>query len=767
MNKIRFLLSVLGFLIGSITLSAQSIEGKVVDGTTNEPLPGATVLVAGKTAGVVADIKGEFSLDAEVLPVDLIISYIGYETISMRVQKRNTPLVAKLTPFVQQLDEVVVTAFERERRLIETPATVARLTATDLERFDLRSPQQAFSTLPGMKVESTTIGRYRIRIRGGNLGIVGHSDSYKMYWNSIPITLADGFPPLAYIDMGTIGTLDVIRGPSGSIYGAGLAGVALFENKKASYDRPRLEVDGLVGSYDTYRYGVSFATGGEKGDLRLQYTRLETGGYREEAASNNEFVNVFGSIFPSDAQTLSFMGIFGNREYGIPGNISAGAVEQDPRQANFSRDLDNGVVGRNLMIGIGHEYRWDQRWTNNTSINYQVLEGSFLIGNEFFTDSDQNTTTSFALRNATGYAFNLFGRPANFVLGFEYTRGLGDVDEFTDGFNSPIFSSRETINELMLGFVQAEFGLPGDVQMTIGGSYNHFRIDFQEFLDLTGQDNFERNVQDFSPRLALVKPIRSNLVVHGNISRGFAPPPRSAFDLSNQVTAVNEDLQSTTGWNKELGIRGTVLDDRLSLDLVFYRLDENEVIVPRVIDTGEGIDLTQYENAGEITRQGVELALQYQLIRQGKGFLRSARWWGNYAFMDHQFEEYNTLDDENNQVNYDGNDVPGIHPHSAVSGLDVKSKIGLYLFTTYNFYDKIYLNNENDASDDAYQLLDLKLGWESQFADRLQMNVYGGINNILDDEYSQMHSLNASSGRFFDPAMDRNYYAGIKVNYLF
>ncbi|TRX59181.1 hypothetical protein FNH22_11700 [Fulvivirga sp. M361] len=37
----------------------------------------------------------------------------------------------------------------------------------------------------------------------------------------------------------------------------------------------------------------------------------------------------------------------------------------------------------------------------------------------------------------------------------------------------------------------------------------------------------------------------------------------------------------------------------------------------------------------------------------------------------------------------------------------------------------------------------------------------------LNDEYSQMHGLNSGFGGFFDPAMDHNYYAGIKLNYLF
>ncbi len=56
---------------------------------------------------------------------------------------------------------------------------------------------------------------------------------------------------------------------------------------------------------------------------------------------------------------------------------------------------------------------------------------------------------------------------------------------------------------------------------------------------------------------------------------------------------------------------------------------------------------------------------------------------------------------------------------------------------------------------------------ERKLGDTFRINLYGGINNALDNEYSQMHGLNSGFGGFFDPAMDRNYYAGIKLNYLF
>ncbi len=774
MYKFKSMLLKLSLVIGMLpafqtVFAQQSFQGKVIDGLSQAPLMGASVSITGAEKGTVTDGDGNFELNVPSFPVAIAVSYIGYGAVSINLETNPKEIVIRMTAETLNLDGVTLTALEGTRRLLETPASVSRITFADLERFDFRSPQQALSTMPGVKVESTTIGRYRIRIRGGNLGIVGHSDSYKMYWNGIPLTSAGGFPPLAYLDMGAVGSLDIIRGPSGSIYGGGLAGVALFENKVPEFGKTQLNLDGFSGSYGTTRAGISFATGGKNGDLRLQYSNVETDGYREEASSSNEFINLFGRVFPNDKQTISIVGIFGDRSYGISGNLTAEQVAENPRQSNFSPELDNGLIGQLLMIGAGHQYRFNDKWKNNTTFNYQVLEGSFLIGNDFFVSADQNTTTTFSLRSANTYSFKPFNLPTDLVFGVEYTRGLGDVDVFSNGFESPIVNSREIINELVLGFVQAEIKLPARTTLTIGGSYNNFRLDFQEFLDTTGIQEFERKVNDFSPRVGVVKLLSEKIAVQGNISKGFAPPPRGAFENNNRT--VNNDLQSTIGWNKELGIRGSVFDDKLNFDLTFYRMDENDVIVPRVVGTAGNLDFIENENAGAIDRQGIELALLYNLFDEENSLFPKSRIWANYNYMDHTFESYNslTVDGEGNtvQVNFDGNRVPGIHLHSIVGGLDLATKWGLYFNGTYNFYDDIFLNNENSTKDNSYQLLDLKLGYTQGLLEGIRLNVFAGVNNALDEKYSQMHGLNSGFGGFFDPGMDRNYYVGTRIGYTF
>ncbi|MEM6738323.1 MAG: TonB-dependent receptor [Bacteroidota bacterium] len=109
-------------------------------------------------------------------------------------------------------------------------------------------------------------------------------------------------------------------------------------------------------------------------------------------------------------------------------------------------------------------------------------------------------------------------------------------------------------------------------------------------------------------------------------------------------------------------------------------------------------------------------------------FLSGSRVQANYTYMDHTFESYNTVVvDENGEnpeeVNFDGNTLPGIHPHTFVGGLDIVTKPGFYFNGTYSFFDDIFLNNENSSEDDSYQLLNFKIGFAKRISDNIGFNV--------------------------------------------
>jgi len=90
------------------------LTGKVTDGSTGEPIPGASILVSGSTRGVISDVDGTFSID--VASSDkLVISFLGMQTQTIAVGGQKT-LSVKLMPQTSELNEVTVVAYAKQKK---------------------------------------------------------------------------------------------------------------------------------------------------------------------------------------------------------------------------------------------------------------------------------------------------------------------------------------------------------------------------------------------------------------------------------------------------------------------------------------------------------------------------------------------------------------------------------------------------------------------------------------------------------------------------
>ncbi len=89
------------------------VTGRVID-EMGEPLPGVTIVIQGTPRGVTTDVDGTFSIDVET-GAKLEVSYIGMETQVVTI-KGNKPLTITLSQKVDELDEVTVVAFAKQKK---------------------------------------------------------------------------------------------------------------------------------------------------------------------------------------------------------------------------------------------------------------------------------------------------------------------------------------------------------------------------------------------------------------------------------------------------------------------------------------------------------------------------------------------------------------------------------------------------------------------------------------------------------------------------
>ena len=212
-------------------VAQSNISGKIIDGTTNETLIGATVIVQGTTNGTTSDIDGNFTLQDVTLPATLVFSYTGYESIEMPIATAEF-INLNMSTNSETLDEVLVVGYGQQKKRVATGA-IAKLSAEDIEGIVV---SDVASTLEGQVtglIVSEASGQpgasKAILIRG----ISTNGD------NS-PLFILDGLQvgSIDNINPGDIESVDVLKdAASSAIYGARAAnGVVIITTKKGKSD---------------------------------------------------------------------------------------------------------------------------------------------------------------------------------------------------------------------------------------------------------------------------------------------------------------------------------------------------------------------------------------------------------------------------------------------------------------------------------------------------------------------------------------------------
>src|SRR6056300_1795260 len=125
----KMFVMIVAFLVSTVAFAQGTISGSVTDGSTGDPLPGASVLVKGTTNGVTADFDGNFTITANSGDV-LVISYLGFQTLEVAAKNG---LSVELAPSTTQLEEIVLSSgvidFAEERK---TPVAVSTIQASEI-----------------------------------------------------------------------------------------------------------------------------------------------------------------------------------------------------------------------------------------------------------------------------------------------------------------------------------------------------------------------------------------------------------------------------------------------------------------------------------------------------------------------------------------------------------------------------------------------------------------------------------------------------------
>ena len=223
------------------------------------------------------------------------------------------------------LNEVVVRAYLYNRPMNEVPAAVATLDQKDFERFNNTSILPAVNLIPGVRMEERSPGSYRFSIRGSLLRSPFGVRNVKMYWNGLPLTDGGGNTYLNLLDFNSITSSEIIKGPGGSLYGAGTGGVVLF-NKDPS--NPGLRLSTVFGSYGLQRYQLSGQVGNDKVKASIQYAHQQSDGYREQTKMDRDALNADINFSLGSKSSLNATVFYTDLFYETPGGLNKSTIRR-------------------------------------------------------------------------------------------------------------------------------------------------------------------------------------------------------------------------------------------------------------------------------------------------------------------------------------------------------------------------------------------------------------------------------------------------------
>lgn len=750
------LLACLILLFPSLLFAQEMITGRVMDATNNKPLPGALVITGTDTT--VTSAAGIFSIRTAGFPVQIHIQFLGYSESRSLIKTGSDHIRIALEPSTLALNEVLITSGVQEKRIRNTAGSVDLISKSMLQRDDPFTITHSLNRIPGLYMHTGTFNTNRITIRGVGSRSPYGTTKIKAYYDQIPLTDGSGNSSLEDIDQALIERIEIVKGPNSSLYGAGLAGVVKLHSYQPESNQTSLESSLTLGSYATRRWMNRFAQSDENKSISLVYSKMQSDGYRQNSTYDRDQIGISSRFYVDNNSYVSFLGVYTSLKAYIPSSINADDFKNTPEKADFNWGTAQGFEQYDKgLFGLSYVSAFAPRWELASSVFFKFRDA---YEPRPFDILDENTT-SVGTRNALSYRLQSLSLSVGTeIFRDTYTWSLYEnlYDNTTNGsVLGPVFSIYNETRSYTNFFTEASYQPVKGLTIVAGVNLNHTRYTLEDkyaadSLDKSGEYAFD---QMLSPRIGISYEAGPATGLFLNVSHGFSPPGLEETLLPDGQ--INTDIQPETGWNFEAGVRGNL--KRLNYDAALYLMRIQDLLVAERIGDDQYLGV----NAGLNTHMGFDLYTSYFLpvtANYTLNFFNSFSWM-NYAFTQFTHRE----------MEYNGNQLPGVPQVTLNPGLELISESGFYGNLTGRYTGQIPIDDANSIFSDEYFLLNAKVGYRLRLT-HWQVDLNAGASNLLNEHYASMLLINAvgfggNQPRYFYPGLPRNYFGSLAVKYIF
>ena len=660
------------------------------------------------------------------------------------------------------LSPVVVTATRMEQNSFDLPVSIDVVDQSHIQDGKMGiSLAESLISVPGVTAQSR--GQFaqdtQISTRGFGARSAFGVRGVRLIVDGIPLTMPDGIGQPGNVDIGTLKSIEVMRGPFSALYGSSSGGVIQLFTETPRLDK-EITTSFTAGSYGTRKEDVS-STGTVNGiGYLVDYSKYETEGYRQNSsASKDQGTAKFGIVLDQGTK-INFLAEYINLTAQDPMGLSRATAFTSPNLAAPGATTTNARVHKeNTQVGINVEHSINE----NNTLNFVVYGGH--RNNIQYLPTDGSTTSTAG--KASSISRDFYGtdiRWTNNGLFFnkKYSVSSGmSAGYMTDdrldisavsGIATSTISRLETDSGHNFDqYFQAQWNLaePFDLHGGIRHSQVQFDVDDRK---VGGTNNGHTFYEKTTSVAGVVWKALPTLNIYANYGQGFETPTLIEIAYSTSGGAgPNLGLKPSTSDNYEVGAKAFILENT-RLNLAVFKTNTQQEII-----TKSGGTYSVYNNAPNTVREGIEISIDSSLPYNFGAY-------ASYSLLDATFNSAFT--GSAGLVNK-GNKIPGTYRQQGYAELSWKNPdLGFKTALEGRYNSQTYVNDINSDTAPAYTILNIRGGFEQKLSS-WKLTEYVRIENILDKNYIGAIRPNDSKSLFFESGAGRNWLLGINASFQF
>ncbi len=694
---------------------------------------------------------------------------------------RHAALPALLLPLIaaaQAADEqtMVVTAAPTTVSELDTPAAVSVVNGDEMRQAAPRvNLSESLGAVPGLQVQNRQnyAQDLQLSIRGFGSRSTYGVRGLRIYVDGIPATMPDGQGQTSNIDIGSVDTIEVLRGPFSALYGNSSGGVINVTSQTGTQP-PTVEASSYYGSFGTWHYGMkatgAVGDGSHAGDVdyTVSTNRFTTHGYRDHSGARKNLANARLGVRINDVSKLTLLLNSVDIKANAAGGLTADEWRDNPRQSPRGDQYNTRKNTRQTQAGLRYErqlsaqddlsvmmYAGERETTQFQSIpRAPQLKPSHAGGVIDLTRHYQGIDTRLTHRGELLV-------PVTLTAGLDYenmSERRKGYENFVMVNGAPQYGEQGALrrNERNLmwnvdPYLQTQWQLTDKLSLDAGVRYSSVWFDSNDYYITpgNGDDSGDASYHKWLPAGSLKYALTDAWNVYLSAGRGFETPTINELSYrSDNQSGLNFGLKPSTNDTVEIGSK-TRIGNGLLTAALFQTDTDNEIVV----DSSSG-GRTSYKNAGKTRRQGMELGLDQQF---GESWRLKAAW----TWLDATYRT-NVCGD----ASCNGNRIPGIARNMGYASFGYQPEQGWYAGSDIRYMSDIMANDENTAKAPSWTVVGLTTGYKWSYG-RMDMDLFGRVDNLFDREYVGSVIVNESNGRYYEPAPGRNYGIGLNLAWRF